>query len=51
MLSNDRGDYIRDKEGYVNNMKEHFQNVNAFMHNDLTKITYNHCICKCTQIN
>ena len=50
LVLNDRGKYVRNKESYVENLKKYFNKVEAFMHDDLLKIPYNHCICKCSEI-
>ena len=50
LVSNDRGNYVRNKTDYVKNLKKHFNEVEAFMHDDLLRIPYNHCICICSEI-
>ena len=50
LVSNDRGEYVRNKEGYVGSLNKNFNKVDAFVHNDLLKIPYNHCICRCSDI-
>ena len=50
LLSNDRGNYVRTETEYVNLLKSTFNKVESFIHNDLMKISYDHCICICSEI-
>ena len=50
LLSNDRGNFVRTETEYVNLLKSSFNKVESFIHNDLMKFPYDHCICKCSEI-
>ena len=48
-LSNDRGNYVRTETEYMNLLKSSFNNVESFIHNDLLRIPYDHCILLCSE--
>ena len=48
-LSNDRGNYVRTETEYMNLLKSSFNKVESFIHNDLLRIPYDHCILLCSE--
>jgi len=49
LISNDRGNYVRKETEYMNLLKSSFNNVESFIHNDLLRIPYDHCILLCSE--
>jgi len=48
LLSNDRGDFVRTELEYIDLLKSSFNNVESFIHDDLLRIPYHHCILLCS---
>ena len=48
-LSNDRGNYVRTETEYMNLLKSSFNKVESFIHDDLLRIPYHHCILLCSE--
>lgn len=44
----DRGNYVREPEGYVKLMRNHFQNVETSIHTDLLRIPYTIFFMRCS---
>ena len=49
LISNDRGNYVRKETEYMNLLKSSFNKVESFIHNDLLRIPYDHCILLCSE--
>ena len=49
LISNDRGNYVREETEYMNLLKSSFNKVESFIHNDLLRIPYDHCILLCSE--
>ena len=48
ILSNDRGNYVRTKEQYIQLASQVFTKVNVHIRSDLLRIPYTHIIMECT---
>ena len=49
LLSRDRGQFVRDKQGYTGLARSSFDDVRAFIRDDLLRIPYTHIIMVCTK--
>ena len=49
LISNDRGNYVRKETEYMNLLKSSFNKVESFIHDDLLRIPYHHCILLCSK--
>ena len=49
LVSRDRGQNVREAEGYVALIKPHFDSVELFTRHDLLRVPYTHAICVATK--
>jgi len=51
IISKDRGEYVRNEEGYASLANQVFSDVKKEVHHNLLRIPYTHIIMECTKIN
>ena len=45
----DRGNYVRTETEYMDLLKSSFNKVESFIHDDMLRIPYHHCILLCSE--
>jgi SAM-dependent methyltransferase len=48
IIERDRGQHVRDEEGYASIARAAFENVAVTIRHDLLRIPYSHCVLECT---
>lgn len=48
IIARDRGQHVRDREGYARIAGAAFENVEVTVRHDLLRIPYSHCVLECT---